>query len=67
MSEKQEIIKKMIEMQKRFIDYEHANGVDPKDYFFPAEDHELNGYRQQYQDLATRLVDIAHEEKGSHR
>lgn len=67
MSEKQEIIKKMLEMQKKFIAYEHANGVDPQDYFAPAQDHELDGYRQEYQELANRLVDMAHEEKGSHR
>ncbi len=67
MSEKQEIIRKMLEMQKKFIDYEHANGVDPKDYFAPDSGHDLDGYRQQYQELATRLVDMAHAEKGSRR
>ena len=67
MSKKQEIIKKMLEMQKRFISYEQANGVDPEDYFNPTDDHELSGYRQQYQELANRLIDMAHEEKGSHR
>ena len=67
MSEKQDIIKKMLEMQKKFIAYEHANGVNPEDYFNPADDHELAGYRQQYQELASKLVDMAHEEKGSRR
>ncbi|KAA3621103.1 MAG: hypothetical protein DWQ08_14595 [Proteobacteria bacterium] len=67
MSDKQEIIKKMIEMQKKFTNYEHTNGVDPQDYFNPADDHELSGYRQKYQDLANQLLDMAHEEKGSHR
>jgi soluble cytochrome b562 len=67
MSEKQEIIQKMLEMQKKFIAYEHAQGVDPKDYFNPTEEHELAGYRQEYQELATRLVDMAHAEKGSKR
>ncbi len=67
MSEKQEIIRKMLDMQKKFIDYEHANGVDPKDYFAPDAGHDLDGYRQQYQELATRLVDMAHAEKGSRR
>ena len=33
MSEKQEMIKKMIEMQKKFIAYEHANGVSQEEYF----------------------------------
>ncbi len=67
MSEKQEIIRKMIELQKKFIDFEHANGINPADYFHPAPGHMLDGYRQQYQELANRLVDIAHEEKGSRR
>lgn len=67
MSEKQEIIRKMLELQKKFIEYEHANGVNPADYFHPGEGHALDGYRQQYQALANRLVDMAHEEKGSKR
>lgn len=67
MSEKQEIIRRMIEMQKKFISYEHANGVDPRDYFSPEAGHELDGYRQQYQELANKLLDLAHEEKGSRR
>ena len=33
MSEKQELIAKMLEMQKKFMDYEHANGVEMEDYF----------------------------------
>lgn len=67
MSEKQEIIRRMIEMQKKFISYEHAKGVDPRDYFSPEAGHELDGYRQQYQELANKLLDLAHEEKGSRR
>ena len=67
MSEKQEIIQKMLDMQKKFIAYEQQNGVDPEEYFNPPEGHELDGYRQEYYDLAKKLVDMAHEEKGSHR
>jgi hypothetical protein len=67
MSEKQEIIKKLLEMQKVFINYEHENGVEMKDYFVPEEGHTLKGFRQEYMDLANKLVDIAHAEKGSHR
>jgi hypothetical protein len=57
----------MLEMQKKFIDYEHAHGVDPMDYFNPEDGHDLDGYRQKYQELANRLIDMAHEEKGSRR
>jgi hypothetical protein len=67
MSDKAAKIKEMIEMQKKFIEYEHNNGVDPKDYFKPDAGHELDGYRQKYRDLAMEVVDLAHAEAGSHR
>lgn len=66
MSEKAEMIKKMLEMQKKFIAYEQQNGVDPKDYYAPDSGHELDGYRQEYRDMAMQVVKMAHEEKGSH-
>ena len=65
MSNKQEMIKKMIEMQKQFMEFEHANGVDPKDYFTPESGHTLDGYRQEYRDLAMSVVETAHKEVGS--
>ena len=67
MSEKQEMIKKMIEMQKKFIAYEQANGVSQEEYFAAGEGHELHDYRHEYNDMAVKLVDLAHAEKGSHR
>ncbi|MGB5539962.1 MAG: hypothetical protein WBO37_07745 [Gammaproteobacteria bacterium] len=67
MSNKQDLIAKLLEMQKKFIDYEHANGVEMKDYFAADEGHPLKGFRQEYMNLANQLVDMAHEEKGSHR
>jgi hypothetical protein len=67
MSEKQEIISKLMELQKMFIDYEHKHGVEMKDYFAAEDGHPLKGFRQEYMDLANKLVDIAHAEKGSHR
>ncbi|MGB5278103.1 MAG: hypothetical protein WBP02_13135 [Gammaproteobacteria bacterium] len=67
MSDKAAKIKEMIEMQKKFIEYEHINGVDPKDYFKPDAGHELDGYRQKYRDLAMEVVDLAHAEAGSSR
>ncbi|RRQ19938.1 hypothetical protein [Thiohalobacter thiocyanaticus] len=65
MSDKAEAIKKMIEMQKKFMEYEHQNGVDPKDYFAPESGHALDGYRQEYRDLAMSVVDQAHKDVGS--
>ncbi|WP_018232013.1 hypothetical protein [Thioalkalivibrio thiocyanodenitrificans] len=67
MSKKQELIKQMLEMQKKFIEYEHANGVEPEEYYLAPEGHPLHAYRQKYRDIAMELVDIAHEEKGSRR
>ena len=37
MSDKQELIAKLLEMQKKFIDYEHENGVEMEDYFAAEE------------------------------
>ena len=67
MSEKQELIRKMLKMQKDFIAQEQQGGIDPKDYFAPEGGHPLSGFRVSYADLATPLVDLAHEEKGSKR
>ncbi|WJW74337.1 hypothetical protein QVG61_07355 [Thiohalobacter sp. IOR34] len=67
MSEKADLIKKMLEMQKKFMDYEHQNGVDPKDYYAPESGHPLDGFRQEYRDIAMKVVDLAHAEKGSER
>ncbi|QKT04049.1 hypothetical protein HUS23_09580 [Ectothiorhodospiraceae bacterium 2226] len=65
MSEKQELIKKMLEMQKRFIAYEQEHGLDPEEYYVPAENHPLHNYRQEYKEAAMRVVELAHAEKGS--
>lgn len=67
MSEKAELIKKMLEMQKMFVAYEHENGVSPEEYYVAPEGHPLYHYRQKYQEMANRVVDMAHEDKGSHR
>ena len=67
MSEKQELINKMLEMQKKFIAFEHEKGVEMEDYFVGEEGHPLHKFRQEYQVLANKLVDMAHSEKGSHR
>lgn len=65
-SEKQELIDKMLKMQKQFIDYEHQHGVSGKDYWASTEGL-LADYRQEYLDMANRVVDIAHEIVGSVR
>jgi len=64
--EKQDLIDKMIEMQKQFIQYEHEHGVTGKDYWASTEGL-LADYRQEYADMANRVVDIAHQIVGSSR
>jgi hypothetical protein len=64
--EKQDLIDKMLEMQKQFIEYEHENGVSGKDYW-ASQEGLLANYRQEYMDMANRVVDIAHEIVGSSR
>jgi len=67
MSDKQELIKKLLEMQKKFIDYDHEKGVEVVDYYVSDESHPLHDFSKKYMALANQLVDVAHEEKGSHR
>jgi hypothetical protein len=64
--EKQELIEKMLEMQKHFIEHEHEHGVTGKDYWASKEGL-LANYRQDYMDMANRVVDLAHEIMGSSR
>jgi hypothetical protein len=67
MSEKQDLINRMLELQKKFIAYEQENGIDGFDYYTPKPGHPLEGYRQEYAELATKVIDLAHGEAGSHR
>ena len=67
MPTKQELIKKMLRMQKQFIARERESGVDLEDYFTPQPGDLLDGYRETFADIATQVVDLAHEEKGSKR
>jgi len=67
MSNKQEIIKKMLEMQRRFIEIEQTGKFSIEDYYDSDGDSELAQFKRTYDELATQLVDLAHAEKGSHR
>jgi hypothetical protein len=64
--EKQDLINKMLEMQKQFIDLEHDKGITGKDYW-ASDDGLLANYRHEYQEMATRVVDLAHKIVGSSR
>lgn len=63
--EKNELIQKMLEMQKKFIGLEHEHGLDPKNYYHPAPGSDLDGYVKEYNDVAQRVNKLAHEIKGS--
>ncbi|MDH3220139.1 MAG: hypothetical protein OEO19_11465 [Gammaproteobacteria bacterium] len=67
MSEKQKVIKRMLEMQHRFIDLEQKGDFSAEEYYDSDGESELARYKREFDELATRLVDMAHEEKGSHR
>jgi len=57
----------MLELQHLFIAYEQKDGLKPKDYFVPPSNHLLTDYRKEYDALATRVIDLAHEEQNSKR
>jgi len=63
--DKQDKIKKLLEMQKKFIALDREKGVEASEYFAPDDDSEMSGFKEQYRDLAMEIVDLAHEEKGS--
>ena len=67
MTEKQKIIKQMLKMQREFIKLEQKGDFKVDEYYDSEGDSELAQYKNKYNELAIRLVDLAHEEKGSHR
>ena len=67
MSEKQKIIQQMLEMQNRFIEIEKSGEFSAEQYYDNEGGSELALYKKTFDDLARQLVDLAHEEKGSHR
>ena len=67
MSEKQEIIKQIMELQREFIELEQNGQFSAEQYSDSEGDSELAVNKRKHEELATKLVDLAHEEKGSHR
>ena len=67
MSEKQQLIKEMLQMQRQFIQLERAGRVTPKSYFAPTAEDPLYNYRKDFTEKAMTLVDMAHAERGSKR
>tara|TARA_B110000014_G_C20086258_1_gene568167 strand:- start:901 stop:1107 length:207 start_codon:yes stop_codon:yes gene_type:complete len=64
-NDKQDKIKKLLEMQKKFIALDREQGVEASEYFAPSDDSEISGFKEEYKDLAMDIVDLAHKEKGS--
>ena len=64
--ERKEIITRMLDIQKRFMELERDNGVTEKDLHQNPKGV-LKEYKEEHEKLANRLDDIAHKIKGSIR
>lgn len=67
MNKKQKLIKELIKMQKKFMEIEKTDGINFEHYYDAGGGDELAEYQAKHNDLANRLVDLAHTEKGSKR
>ncbi len=67
MTEKQKIIQQMLDMQRDFIKLERKGEFKAEEYYDTDGDSILANYKSRFNELAMRLVDLAHAEKGSHR
>ena len=65
-TERKEIITRMLDIQKRFMELEREKGVTEKDLHLNPKGV-LKEYKEEHEKLANRLVDIAHKIKGSIR
>ena len=65
-AERKEIIEKILRIQKEFMELERKKGVTEKDLHVNPSGV-LKEYKEEHEKLANRLVDIAHELKGSIR
>ena len=62
---KQDKIRKLLEMQKAFIDVEHQGKFSMREYFSDDEKLKLSRHRKNYMKLAMEVVADAHKEVGS--
>jgi hypothetical protein len=67
MSEKKKLIAEMIEMQRKFIKYDREHGMRQEEYWLNEAGHPLNNFKESFADKAAKLVEMAHQEKGSKR
>ena len=64
--ERKEIIARILEIQKKFMELEREKGVTEKDIHHNPKGI-VKEYKEEHEKLANRLVDIAHQIKGSIR
>jgi hypothetical protein len=67
MSEKQEIIKQMLDLQHKFIELEQRGEFSTEEYYDSDGETEVARHKRSFEELSTRLVDLAHADKGSKR
>ena len=67
LSEKQQLIAKIIKLQRTFMQQQRKSGVGAQEDYSAEDDDALNEYNQAHEKLAARLVDIAHQEQGTSR
>ena len=66
LEERKQIITRLLDIQKRFMELERKRGVTEKDLHQNPKGV-LKEYKEEHEKLANRLVDIAHKIKGSIR
>ena len=66
LEERKQIIARLLDIQKRFMDLEREKGVTEKDLHQNPKGV-LKEYKEEHEKLANRVVDIAHKIKGSIR
>ena len=66
LEERKQIIARLLDIQKRFMDLEREKGVTEKDLHQNPKGV-LKEYKEEHEKLANRLVEIAHKIKGSIR
>ena len=64
--ERKQIITRLLEIQKNFMDLEREKGVTEKDIHHNPKGV-IKEYKEEHEKLANRLVDLDHQIKGSIR
>jgi hypothetical protein len=67
MGEKQEIIQEMLTIQHKFITLEQSGKFNLEEYYDTDGDSEIAKIKNRFNELSNQLIDLAHEETGSHR